>query len=319
MAVRRCFSTLTWRMPWRVPLDPQSALISPKELANDLNKENDIILLDSTVLIASKATGFDTYAKQRIPGAAFLDLDLIGDTTFSPAPHNLPTVDRFKEEMYRLGIKDIHTKIVLYDTLGLFSSPRAWFTFIAMGHDQDKVFVLDGGLPVWKRDGFELETSKPLQARAVGSRRYEGGWAFKHKTMQWGLMDVLKWMESDSAGFRPLLDARSNGRFHGTAPEPRAGVRGGHIPASRSVPFTELLRPDGTLRPREELRQIFSDVGAHDMPQNTPAVVHSCGSGLTAAILALALHEIGLPVTQQAIYDGSWTEWGGRTDTPVSK
>ena len=139
MAVRRCFSTLTWRMPWRVPLDTKSALISPKQLADDLNKDNAIILLDSTVLIASEATGFDTYAKQvrlpschsrqsmtsralsiqRIPGAEFLDLDLIGDTKFSPAAHNLPTVARFKEEMHRLGIQDIHTKIVLYDTLGM--------------------------------------------------------------------------------------------------------------------------------------------------------------------------------------------------------
>lgn len=319
MSVRRCLGTVSWKMPWSVPVETQSALISPECLASAIKSESDVVVLDSTVLIASEATGYDEYSKQRIPGAKYLDLDLIGDTSYSSAPHNLPKVDRFCEEMDRIGIQDTHTKIVLYDTLGLFSAPRAWYTFLAMGHDEDQVFVLDGGLPAWERGGFELDTNKPSQAGQT-TESSGGAWNLRHASMQWGLQDVYDWLDADSNTKIPLLDARSAGRFHATAPEPRPGMRGGHIPGSLSLPFSELVQADGTLRPRAELREILhARVGVQGgLPEGNPAVALTCGSGLTAAIVALALHEIGLPVKRQAIYDGSWSEWGGRADTPVA-
>lgn len=314
---RRCLTTLTWRLPWTIPVDTRSALVTAEHLAKTVDIE-DVVVLDSTVLIASETNGYDGYVKQKIPGAGFFDLDLIGDTAFGPAPHNLPTVDRFCKEMDQLGIPDPHTKIVLYDQLGIFSAPRAWFTFIAMGHDEDKVFVLDGGLPAWKRGGFGLDISQPCVDDAADSSSSNSGmWQLRHGSMQWGLQDMQEWMDKDSEAKVPLLDARSSARFHGAAPEPRAGMRGGHIPGSVSMPFSELLQSDGTLRPRTELHQIFAQVGVEGLLDGTPAVALTCGSGLTAAIIALALNEIGLPATRQTIYDGSWSEWGGRSDTPI--
>lgn len=234
-----------------------------------------------------------------IPGAVFFDIDRIADQATS-LPHMLPSPRDFEEIVGALGIGSADT-VVVYDALGLFTAPRAWWMFRAFGHRD--VFVLDGGLPRWQAEGRPTvsgpaETPEPRPFRA----------SFDPDLVR-SLSDVRTLLETRA---EQLVDARPAGRFEGTAPEPRAGLRGGHIPGARSIPFAGLVDPaTKTLHPADELRERFAAAGVDlDRP-----ITVSCGSGVTACVLALALDRLGR--SDIPVYDGSWTEWGGRDDTPV--
>ena len=237
------------------------------------------------------------FEEGHIPGAAFFDIDGIADRSTS-LPHMLPSPAQFARQVGELGISN-RDLVVVYDVRGVVSAARVWWTFRAMGHD--RVAVLDGGLRKWKAEGRLVETGPAKVAPA----RFR---AHLRRPMVRNLEQVRR-----NIGTRreQVLDARSRGRFAGTEPEPRAGLRGGHIPGSLNLPYDALYQPDGTMLPPEELRQAFAASGVN------PArpVATTCGSGITASVLALGLHLIGH--RKVAVYDGSWTEWAGHPDTPV--
>ncbi len=239
------------------------------------------------------------YLAEHIPGALFFDIDDLIDET-SPLPHMLPSTVKFASRMKKMGVGD-GMRIVVYDTLGLFSAARAWWTFRAMGH-QD-VAVLNGGLKKWKAEGRPLEDGPPVPRTA------------RHFTplLNGSLVRDIDDMRSYVAkGDMQIVDARPKGRFEGTEPEPRPGLRLGHIPGAKNVPSATILNADGTLKSKGELEKIFRDAGID--PQEP--VVTTCGSGVTASMLSLALAVVGQ--TNAAVYDGAWAEWGqtGR-ETPV--
>jgi len=237
------------------------------------------------------------FEEAHVPGAVFFDIDRIADRTIN-LPHMLPTAAEFSREVGALGLSS-DDFIVVYDTRGVVSAARVWWTFRAMGHD--RVAVLDGGLKKWKAEGRPLAAGSPAPA----PRRFRA-------TLRPALVRRLEQMRRNVDTRREqVLDARSRGRFYGTEAEPRAGLRGGHIPGSFNLPYDMLYRPDGTLLPAEGLKEIFHEAGL-DLKK---PVATTCGSGVTASVLALGLHLAGH--TKFAVYDGSWTEWGGRSDTPV--
>jgi thiosulfate/3-mercaptopyruvate sulfurtransferase len=239
------------------------------------------------------------FAEAHIPGAVFFDIDTIADTT-TPLPHMLPTPGEFARAVGRLGIGD-GDRVVVYDTRGVVSAARVWWTFRVFGHDA--VAVLDGGLPTWRAEGRPVEAGIPTPTERRFTARFRPE-----------LVRDVEQMRANLASRREqVLDARSGGRFVGVEPEPRPGLRGGHIPGSLNLPYEELYRPDGTLLPVEALREAFTKAGL-DLAR---PVVTSCGSGVTASVLAFALYRLGRP--DVAVYDGSWTEWGGRDDTPVER
>ena len=232
-----------------------------------------------------------------IPGAAFFDIDAIADQATS-LPHMLPDEATFAAAVGALGVGS-GDRVVVYDVRGVVSAARVWWTFRAFGHAD--VAVLDGGLPKWRAEGRPVEAGaaapapRPFQAR----RRPE-------------LVRDLEAMRANLvSGAAQVLDARSAGRFAGTEPEPRAGLRGGHIPGSLNLPYETLYREDGTLRSPQELGGALRRAGV-DLGK---PVVTTCGSGVTASVLALALYLVGR--SDVAVYDGSWSEWGGRPDTPI--
>lgn len=238
------------------------------------------------------------FEAEHIPGAVFFDIDEIADDT-SGLPHMLARPEKFSSKVRKLGIGD-GKRIVVYDTKGLFSAARVWWTFRAMGARE--VSVLDGGLPKWKAEGRPLEEGPPrVRERHFSARR--------QAAMVRDADDVLGIVAN--GGTAQIVDARSAGRFTGTDPEPRAGLRGGRIPGSHNVPFNTLLNDDGTLKASDELAKRFEEAGV-DLSK---PVVTSCGSGVTAAVLSLALESLGHKNT--ALYDGSWSEWGGRDELPV--
>jgi len=237
------------------------------------------------------------FAQGHIPGAAFFDIDAIADPT-TTLPHMLPTAEAFAAAVGDLGVGS-GDRVVVYDTRGVVSAARVWWTFRVFGHDS--VAVLDGGLRAWKAEGRPLETGTPTPPR----REF-------HARRRPELVRDLDAMRRNLATrAEQVLDARSRGRFAGTEPEPRPGLRGGHIPGSLNLPYETLYRPDGTLLPPEGLRAAIEAAGV-DLGK---PITTSCGSGVTASVLALALHLAGAP--RVAVYDGSWTEWASQHDTPV--
>ncbi|MGE0595523.1 MAG: 3-mercaptopyruvate sulfurtransferase [Hyphomonadaceae bacterium] len=284
--------------PRRMTQSRQDPLVSAAWLAERLSAP-DLVVLDATMFLPGDPRDAKAlYAERRIPGAVFFDIDVHSDRT-SSLPHMLPPPEQFASAMRKLGVGD-GARIVVYDNQGLFSAARVWWTFRVMGHED--VSVLDGGFPAWEAGGYPVETDMPAPRRE------------RHFTARYradlvrNLDDTRRALENNEI----VLDARPAARFKGEAPEPRVGLRGGHMPGARSVPASSLLTDKGLMRPTEELQRIFADAGADPA---RPAVC-SCGSGVTAAIIALALARLGR--WDASIYDGSWSEWGGREDTPVA-
>eukprot|EP00656_Telonema_subtile_P004947 TRINITY_DN12258_c0_g1_i5.p1 TRINITY_DN12258_c0_g1~~TRINITY_DN12258_c0_g1_i5.p1 ORF type:complete len:315 (-),score=63.20 TRINITY_DN12258_c0_g1_i5:226-1170(-) len=215
----------------------------------------------------------------------------------------MPSDAQFAQTAAKMSL-DRDSVVVCYDTLGVFSAPRLWYTLRAFG--LEKVGVLEGGLPAWMAASGELESGAappPTPAEAIS-------WDRVH-SVQWCLQDV-----KDNLGSAQLVDARSAGRFNGTAPEPRPGLRGGHMPGSLSVPFTDVLTEEAgvtTFKSAEQLQQLFSDAGV-DLTRPT---VGTCGSGMTAAVVGLAIDQLPSATGPFSLYDGSWNEWGGLDDTAV--
>jgi thiosulfate/3-mercaptopyruvate sulfurtransferase len=233
-----------------------------------------------------------------IPGAVYFDIDAISDRT-SPLPHMLPSPEQFSAQVRKLGLGD-GNRIVVYDGIGLFSAARVWWMLRVFGHED--VAVLDGGLPKWKAENRPLEQGTPAPRERHFTARV-------NSLLVRDLDDVRHNIET---GREQVLDARAKGRFLGRDPEPRQGLRAGHIPGSSNLPFGDLLDPDtGTMLPADVLRARFVAAGI-DLGR---PIVTSCGSGVSACALALGLHLLG--ARQVAVYDGSWTEWGGRSDTLV--
>jgi len=238
------------------------------------------------------------YKAEHIPGARFFDIDEIADHR-SPLPHMAPPVEKFMSRMRAMGVGDGH-RVVVYDSTGVFSAPRVWWTFRLMG--KRDVAVLDGGLPKWRAEGRALTDAAPvIRDRHMTTARQPQL-----------VRDVTEVARAAKLGTHTILDARAPTRFQGTAPEPRTGLRSGHIPGSQNVFYKDLLAPDGTMLPVADLRRVFAAAGA-DL--NRP-VITTCGSGISAAILALALERIGK--TDVALYDGSWVEWGSYDDLPIA-
>jgi thiosulfate/3-mercaptopyruvate sulfurtransferase len=274
------------------------SLVTTGWLAAELSNPQ-LAVLDATWYMPGEARNArELYVAERIPGARFFDIDLVADHQ-THLPHMVPSPEFFARQVGALGVSNA-SRVVCYDQHGLMSSPRARWMFRLYGHDQ--VAVLDGGLPKWRAEGRALESGPPAPAAPA---RFQS--AFRAALLR-GLGDLRDNLRTHR---ELVLDARSAERFHARLPEPRPGLRGGHVPGARSLPFGALLTPQQTLLPPAELRARFAAAGVGERS----AVITSCGSGLTAAVLNLALAVAGLP--EGALYDGSWAEWGGRDDTPV--
>ena len=282
-------------MPYANP----DSLVSTEWLAAHLDAPDLRIVDASFTLPGVKPTGRELYEARHIPGAVFFDIEEIADEA-SPLPHMLPSPEKFAARMRKLGIGDGH-KVVVYDSAGLSSAARPWWMLRVFGHRD--VAILDGGLPKWQAEGRLVTDEVPAPRE-------------RHFTARLNTLlvrDKTQVMDNLASRREQVIDARSRGRFEGSAEEPRPGLRRGHIPGSVNLPYDQLTDPaTRTLLPAEALARSFATAG---LERNRP-VVASCGSGVTACALAFGLHLLGWP--DAAVYDGSWAEWGLPGDTPVA-
>lgn len=278
--------------------DDPKTLVSTDWLAAHL-KDPDLRVLDGSWHLPDAGRDAKAeYDTAHIPGARFFDIDDISDHR-SDLPHMAPPIEKFTSRVRAMGVGDGH-QIVVYDGAGLMSAARVWWLFRLMGHTD--VAVLDGGFPKWQAEGHPVEDMPPvIRDRHMMPR------------MQNHLVrDVTQVSQATKLGDMQIVDARSAPRFRGEAAEPRAGLRAGHIPGSRNVPFTDLLNDDKTMKTPDETRQVFEAAG---VDLSSP-VITSCGSGVTAAVLGLALERMGK--TDWSLYDGSWSEWGAFDTLPIA-
>lgn len=277
----------------------EQALVTTDWLAGRMGHPRLRIVDASMYLPGSGRDAAAEYAAGHLPGAVFFDLEASSDRR-SPLPHMLPAAEEFAERMSAIGLDDADD-IVVYDGSGAnLSAARAWWMFRVFGHE--RVAVLDGGIGKWRREGRAIERGSPAQRPGAFTARRRPGDAVR---------DLDQVRQASSAGAAQIVDLRSRGRFTATEPEPRAGLRGGHIPGSLNLPYDELVGEDGTVLPTESLQRRIAAAG---IDPSRP-IIATCGSGVSACTLIHALHRLGHH--RVALYDGAWTEWGGRADTPI--
>jgi len=278
--------------------DDPRILVSTDWLARHL-KDPDLRILDASWYLPAEARDPKAeYLQAHIPGARFFDIDEVSDAR-SDLPHMAPPIEKFMSRMRAMGVGDGH-QVVVYDGAGILSAPHVWWLFKLMG--QENVAVLDGGLPKWIAEGRETEDLPPIARDRHMTVRFQN-----HL-----VRDVTQVAHASKLGAPQIVDARAAARFRGEAPEPREGLRSGHIPGARNVPFGALLNEDQTLKSVEETRDVFEAAGV-DLGK---PIITSCGSGITAAVLALALERLGH--SDWALYDGSWAEWGMFPTVPIA-
>ena len=275
-----------------------ASLVSVAWLQQHLDHQ-DLLLLDASWhMPATARDGFIEWQEERINGARFFDYDRRICDPNSSLPHMLPDVDRFTHELRALGLNQ-DSRVVVYDTMGMFSSPRAWWMLRAMGFAN--VALLDGGLPAWKTADGAVQSGDDLSDAVLGD--------FSAKLDAAQVADAASVLAALGDDSTCVLDARPDPRFRGVAEEPRAGLRRGHMPGADNLPFAQLFE-QGLLKPDAELKQILEPLLGMRL-----RVICSCGSGVTACILAFALHRIGFD--RVAVYDASWSEWGLPGELPV--
>jgi thiosulfate/3-mercaptopyruvate sulfurtransferase len=283
--------------PENTTSDDPRTLVSTDWLARHL-KDPDLRILDASWFMPGMARDARAeYEATHIPGARFFDIEDISDAR-SELRHMAPTVEKFMSRMRAMGVGDGH-QVVVYDSAGMFSAARVWWTFRLMG--KTDVAVLDGGLPKWLAEGREVEDMPPV----IRDR---------HMTVQRQahlVRDVTQVSAAAKLRDTEIIDARAPGRFTGDEPEPREGMRSGHIPGSKNVYYRTLLNDDSTMKSPDALRAVFEAAG---VDLSKPAIT-TCGSGVTAAVLSLALERLGK--SDHSLYDGSWTEWGQFPTLPV--
>jgi thiosulfate/3-mercaptopyruvate sulfurtransferase len=286
-------------------------LVTPAWLAAQLRDPATaykLVLLDATLPPVGVTPPVDTHARylaSHLPGARFFDIEAISDHA-TPLPHMLPTAESFSASMFALGVSD-DSLIVVYEQEGVFSAPRAWWMLRTFG--AQRVHILDGGLKAWLASGFPAEAGHPTESGPVSEAHPPA--TFHARLNEEAVIDYSQ-LQNQLAAHRQIVDARSAGRFSGAAPEPRPGLSSGHMPGATSLPFTELV-DQGRLKDPTQLREIFAAKGI----DTAKPITTTCGSGVTAAVLSLALEILEAP--KVALYDGSWSEYAQNPASLIEK
>lgn len=269
-------------------------IVSVTWLNNNLKAKN-LLVFDATI---AKVGGKVEEEKQQIPNAIFFDLENTFVNIKGEFPNTIPTKEHFQKEVQKLGVHN-NSCIIVYDALGTYASPRVWWLFKLFGFTN--IAVLNGGLPAWKKAGYATEYQIKREIKKGNFKA----------VFQENLLKVTEQVLKASNNKKLIVDARSEARFYATIPEPRKELRGGHIPNSKTLPY-EKLQSDGSMKSVKELQQLFLEIN----PKNAP-MIFSCGSGITACILALAADMVGYD--NYSVYDGSWTEWASKLELPIEK